>query len=109
MKVFLKIFLTLLLIAIVITNIFPVLSDWKWYHYTTKDGKFQFDEFPAKERDLQMMHRVWKSYKQINQPTDTVIYRTFIRNPLKFWEWRDYFENPRYQYPYLNPQKIGNN
>ena len=87
---------------IIITNIYPVLSDWQWYHYTTKDRKFQFYEFPAKGRDLEMMNRAWEGYKNMNHPTDIVIYRTFAINPLKFWQWRDYFTNPRYQYPYVS-------
>lgn len=103
LKILLTLFLTLLLVAITLTNIYPVLSEWQWYYYTTKNGKFQFDEFPAKGRNLQMMNQIWEDYKIHTKPADTVIYRTFAKDPLKFWQWRDYFENPRYSYPYLKP------
>lgn len=102
----------LLCIAIIVTNISPVsflFSEWKWYHYTTKDGNFQFDALPAKGGDIDIMQRSWQEYKKTNHPTDTIIYRTFAINPLKFWLWRDYLTSPRYKYLYLNPDKINKN
>ncbi len=93
----------------IVTNMFPVqtlITEWRWYHYSTKDGKFQFDEFPAKGTDLNMLQRRWQHYREINHPSDTLIYRTFAINPSKFCLWRDYFTSARYKYPYINPATI---
>ena len=37
-----------------------------------------------------------------NNLTDTVLYRTFSKDPLKFWLWRSYFTHERYKYPYID-------
>ncbi|MBC7920266.1 MAG: hypothetical protein H7Z75_04175 [Ferruginibacter sp.] len=35
-----------------------------------------------------------------------MLYRTFRRNPLYVWRWRDYAFHPRYQLPYLHPDDV---
>jgi|SRR4030095_5991937 hypothetical protein len=103
---FLKAIFILFITAVIITNVIPIISTWTWYYYTTKNGEFYFDQFDAKARDFAMMDRWWQHYKITKHPTDTVIYRTFKINPLKFWEWRQYFFSKKYRYPYINPTEI---
>lgn len=38
---------------------------------------------------------------------DTVMYRLFWKNPLCFWQWREYFnKDMKYQFPYKNWKEI---
>jgi len=106
MKQVTKVILIIFLFTVVLTNAFPILSTWKWYYFTTKNGEFYFDMFEAKGRDFDMMNRWWADYKAKQNPTDTTIYRTFKINPFAFWEWRQYLFSKKYRYPYLNPEDI---
>jgi len=108
MKRFIRVIIILLVSIVILTNAFPLFSKWKWYYFTTKNGEFYFDLYEAKGRDFAMMDRWWKNYKETKQPTDTIIYRTFKINPLKFWEWRQYLFSKKYRYPYINPEEIEN-
>lgn len=47
----------------------------------------------------------FSEYKKTS-PADTVLYRSFIINPLKFWLWRDYMVLPYYRYPYKSNSAI---
>ena len=53
----------------------------------------------------QELLRHFSDYKRTD-PTDTVLYRTFKINPLKFWLWRDYVVVPYYKYPYKQKSDI---
>jgi len=108
MRRFIRIVLILLATIVILSNAFPLFPKWKWYYFTTKNGEFYFDLYEAKGRDFAMMDRWWINYKETKQSTDTIIYRTFKINPLKFWEWRQYLFSKKYRYPYINPDEIEN-
>lgn len=75
------------------------------YYYTTAHGEFtgQEDEYKGGKGDLERIERSFGEFRKVHPQTqDTVLYRTFTRNPLKFWYWRDYLTNCRYAYPYLD-------
>lgn len=106
MKMVAKIVLGILLFLIIITNAFPILSTWRWYDFTTKDGAYSFELYEAKGRDLDMMERSWNRYKDKYKPIDTTLYRTFKIKPFAFWHWRQYLFSRKYSYPYLDPKNI---
>lgn len=95
-------FIGLSIVLLIVFNIICFLfSTWGWYSYSTRDGRFTFDAFPAKGRDLKMMKTRWKTYVESNHPADTVIYRTFPKNYLYAWYWLKY-TRPEYDFPYLD-------
>jgi hypothetical protein len=97
------------LLIVGISNYIPpikgLLEFGTTYTYTTLHGRLQPWEMPGKQPDFQGAMRRFERYKQENpQSADTILYRTFRRNPLIVWRWHDYFFHPRYKLPYLNPQ-----
>lgn len=92
--------LIIFMLVILAASNYSPFRTWKWYYYSSADGKFTFGEFPAKGRDLKMMERQWAQYKMEQQPADTNLYRSYAINPLKFWLWKDYLFHDRYKYPY---------
>jgi hypothetical protein len=42
------------MLTIVLSN-FMSAAQWPWFHYTTADGKFQFDQLDAKGRNLELI------------------------------------------------------
>jgi hypothetical protein len=97
-----------ILVSLILSNIcFYFLAGWRWYSYTTSDGQFVFDAYPAKGRDIKMMKIWWESYKIENNPSDTTIYRTFSKNYMYVWRWLEY-SRPEYGFPYIVPEKMGN-
>ena len=72
------------------------------YLYQTQNAEFQFTTMPSKGRTIEMMEGQFSSFKDENPHySDLVLYRTFKRDPLKFWNWYGYLANEKYDYPYL--------
>lgn len=82
-----------------------LFSSARWYNFTTRDGQFTFDAYPAQGRDVAMMHRCWEHYAAKNHPTDTVIFRTFSKNYLYVWRWMVY-ARPEYRFPYIDKNQL---
>ncbi len=75
------------------------------YHYTTAHGEFTGQEDISKggKGDLERIERSFGVFRNVHPQTqDTVLYRTFTRNPLKCWYWREYLTHRRYDYPCLD-------
>jgi hypothetical protein len=71
------------------------------YLFQTKNAEFEFLMMPSKGRDIKMMELQFKDFKeQSPRYSDLSLYRTFKRNPLKFWNWFDYLRNDRYDYEF---------
>src|SRR6187551_2168991 len=71
------------------------------YTFQTESEEFEFWAIPSKGRDIKMMERQFSSFKENNtEYSKLTIYRTFKRNPLKFWNWFNYLSNELYDYPY---------
>lgn len=96
-----------ILILLLVSNIyFYNISSWQWYSYTTRDGGFVFDAYPAKGRDQEMMIRNWEIYKTNEHPSDTIIYRTFPKNYFLAWKWLSY-TRAQYDFPYIPDDRPG--
>lgn len=67
------------------------------YHF--QSGKNGFDTDTMSFNEIYTRERVFAEYKK-QHPSDTILYRTFAINPLKFYLWLDYVRRPEYQYPY---------
>jgi hypothetical protein len=71
------------------------------YLFQTEKAEFEFWTMPSKGRDAEMMEGHFASFKDAHpEYTDLKLYRTFKRNPLKFWNWYVYLTNERYDYEY---------
>jgi hypothetical protein len=114
LKTSLKIFGTIFIVLVLLSNywaignwFFSALFNEKWNEYTTIHGKFTADEFPEKGRDFARVERMFADFKKSNpQTSDTILYRTFSKNPLKFWHWHEYIFNKGYRLPYKPPSEI---
>lgn len=100
-------FLAIVLVVNYLPPIKGILDFGQTYHYTTLHGEVQPWEMPSKQPDFNGALRRFEFYKKQNPATsDTVLYRTFKRNPFIFWRWHEYMFHPRYKLPYLDPQSI---
>lgn len=105
-----KTFLITLITIIVLSNIFSFYINlffykgiFESYNYSTIGRKFTYREIPAKGRTLESMERRFENYlSEHTRSDDRILYRTFKRNPVVFWDWWSYLTHPRYKYPYLN-------
>ncbi|WP_250433173.1 hypothetical protein [Hanstruepera flava] len=74
---------------------------FKNYHYQTENAEFEFTTIPSKGRDIEMMKRNFTYFKEQHpEYNDLKLYRTFERNPLKFWNWYSYISDDIYQFQY---------
>lgn len=87
----------------VIIRFFTGEIDFKNNHYslTTQSRRFDTRSFTLRNHDVLL--KEFNRYKQF-YPNDTVLYRTYSINVLKFWNWRNYLFSDFYRYPYLSPQ-----
>lgn len=108
------------LLVIIISNI-PVVSFFigvftgtksfygTGYNYKSSLGKFHVSASNLKGDDFNTMYNdlimQFKAYKKVN-PKDTILYRNFKINVLKFWFWREYLTEEHYHLPYKElPEK----
>ncbi len=99
--------LTVVATVILISNIIPIRiliePIINSYPYETRNSEFVFTVIPEKGRDTEMMERQFQKFLKENpQSKDTIIYRTFKRNPLKFWNWSFYMTSDLYKYQVKN-------
>lgn len=101
------IILTVAVLTIILTNIFSVFITvfteglFKSFLYQTENAEFEFDTMPSKGRDIAMMERQFADFKMKNPKYRNLkLFRTFSKNPLKFWSWLDYINGYKYDYPY---------
>lgn len=106
MEKFIKLGLLIVFILIIsnttIIKIFFYEGMLNSYNFRTKNNEFTFILISEKGRDLNMMNSQFELFKVENSQTlDTVLYRTFEKKPLKFWNWYAYYSEAKYQYPFL--------
>ncbi|NPA46258.1 MAG: hypothetical protein GXO24_03490 [Chlorobi bacterium] len=71
------------------------------YHFETCNGQFSFDTYPTKGTDIKKMEQAFRRFlKQHPEYDGYKLYRTFKRDPWKFWNWYSYLTRKRYRYPY---------
>lgn len=95
------------MVVILLSNIFPVRFLFepviKSYEYESLNSEFEFLVVPAKGRDTDTMERNFQKFLENNpQSNDTIIYRTFQKNPLEFWNWGFYLASDLYNYELKN-------
>lgn len=73
------------------------------YLYQTENAEFEFTTMPSKGRDVAMLERQFSHFKKENpEYNELQLFRTFKRNPLKFWNWYYYLTGDMFQYEYMN-------
>ncbi|WP_418502030.1 hypothetical protein [Flagellimonas sp.] len=92
--------LTVVILIIVLGNVLSgYINMFQTYLYQTQHAEFEFTTMPTKGRDVGMMERQFTDFKKAHpEHMDLVLYRTFKRNPLKFWNWYSYLTNEMYHY-----------
>ncbi len=101
-----KIGFIVLVVTVLLSNILPVRLFIEGlfirYHFETKNSEFQYTLIANKDK-VEGMKNLFKEFLKNNpQTNDTVLYRTFKRNPLKFWNWRFYMTSDMYDYKLKN-------
>ena len=74
------------------------------HYYSTKHGYFVGADggFFFKGDTWESVEREFNKYKGCHPTSpDTVLYRRFELKPWQFWDWLNYFYQPRWQLPYL--------
>lgn len=109
----LTIVLTFLISFIIISNTYSHIyigfldgGISKRYHFETYDGIHKFTTMPGKGLNVQSMEYGFVNFcKENPEYLNTKLYRTFRRNPLKYWRWYEFVTHPRYKYKYKQPSK----
>ncbi|MDC6367184.1 MULTISPECIES: hypothetical protein [Flavobacteriaceae] len=82
------------------------INMFQTYLYQTNRAEFEFTTMPTKGRDIEIMEIQFSHFRTAHpQYRDLVLFRTFKRNPLKFWNWYSYLTNEMYQYEYKDEIK----
>jgi hypothetical protein len=77
------------------------------YGYSTLHGDFYafaYENMAPKSADVMSSFEQFK--REHPESPDTVLFRLFRREPLHVWNWGLYFMHPKYDLPYLAPEKV---
>lgn len=82
-----------------------------YYRYSNYDGTVTRHEIFSQSRTMSkyFVKNIARTKRFINKnpdKSDTVLFRLFEINPLKFWRWYEYLTNWRYRLPYANWKHI---
>jgi len=76
----------------------------KGYTFETYDGKYKFTHVPSKGSQIKSIEmRFTRLINDKPEYKQTTLFRTFKRQPFKFWKWYEYLFDEKYSYPYKNP------
>jgi len=103
-----KIYIIVTIVVIFLSNVPPIsyifdyVIDEKHYRYSNHSGSF--DVTDRSGSNLKGVEGSFKEFVKSRElkPIDTILYRTFWKNPLAFWRWHTYFnsKDKRYKLPY---------
>jgi len=101
--------LILLIALLVLSNVFSGFINsftqglFTTYVYQTQNAEFEYTTLPDKGRGIEMMEGNFLSFKKDHpEYKEHKLFRTFKRNPLKFWNWYSYLTSEMYKYEYRN-------
>jgi hypothetical protein len=91
-------------IFVVIINYVPfmrIFTGEHWY-YSNYDGSFRDDEILSRGRTLQSVIERYNGFleRHPEKKIDTNLYINDKKNYLKFWNYKDYGDHPRWHLPY---------
>lgn len=101
------------MLVIIAPNVGPLHSvlslsldiDSGHFRYSTYNGEFTFVE-RTKGENFAMMNRRFHESKKNTSLKPLKIHRLFSKNPLCFWRWASYFNDKRYDLPYLSWKEV---
>lgn len=103
-------------VILIITNLpgfknITGLND-SYYRFSNISGTFTTVEIPKKgyvftKAEKPKVCNIIVNGKNFKQ-TDTIVYRLFAINPIKFWRWYEYVFNWRYRLPFTHWEAIKN-
>ncbi|RPD91198.1 hypothetical protein EGM88_14765 [Aureibaculum marinum] len=97
--------LILLVVTSNYTSLKTVFKGLPVYNFATEQNKFKSVEIPWKGVKFQNTVNSFEKFEKENLNTnDSILYRTFKINPLKFWNWHEYITHPRYKLPYKSKE-----
>lgn len=97
-----KKYFVFILLLFIISNFLPRFTIGKKFRFSTKNSEFVYDVIPSKGRTLETMERNFQEFIKDNpQSSDTIIFRTFEKNHLEFWNYIEYLIDPKWDYPLL--------
>ncbi len=103
--------LVIILFVIFFSNIPPfksILSVYLndgWYRYSNADGSYTFIDNPISNSNYSLK-KIIPVTCRVHNSSDTIMYRLFYKNPLKFWNWGEYFYSKKYNLEYMNWGRI---
>ena len=100
----LKVIAVILLCIINVTGVKEITAiNRDYYKYSNYGGTYTIYEIPSQGRTFNGVVKTC-SFPQFLQKYpgthDTIVYRLFKINPLKFWRWYEYIFDWRYSLPY---------
>lgn len=74
------------------------------YHYQSSDCLYKAVEYPEKGAGFDYVYQKFLNKQKTGEiPDNVVLCKTFRKNFLKFWNWRDYITNDRWKLKYMKP------
>ena len=97
--------LVILIVVLVLASnfmSFPLVG--KAYSFETIKCEFSYRIVPSKGTTLKHLEQKFQDFKlNSKEHSNATLYRTFKIEAWKFWLWRNYFTDKKWDYPYKKP------
>ena len=89
-------------------NLFVVVNvDKHYYKYSNGDGRWRLDEWRYKGPMYNAYYKTLQPWDTVGiGDADTIIYRNFKINPLAFWRYWSYYNDPVFELPYKSRKEL---
>lgn len=106
----------LIIICVILVSNLTLLKElgginYDYYRYSNYGGTVAVHEIFSQGRiiDKKAIDTLWKTAafkRTYPESVDTVLFRNFKIQPLKFWRWGEYVFNWRFRLPYINWKEV---
>ena len=108
-----KVIIILVAIVVIASNFIPLNTiivtferDAEYFGYSLKDDTTSFAYEHGMDPD-RFVYFQWREMDIKNGiPRTDTLYRNYRINPLRFWHWKDYFTDERYNLPYISKEEV---
>ncbi len=95
---------------VIIINYVPFMRIFigEYWHYSNFDGSYREEEMMRYGFDYKQVRYRYKKFLERNpeKKLDTNLYINDKKNYLKFWNYRDYGDHPRWDLPYRSTDSL---